>query len=417
MSNSEDKAKIYGVSELRAILSNSEFIFSKLFKLYSTNNTILFSKEFIDEFNNYITRGKNYFNKMQFFFLSKIMLYIISYYEKQSKISDYQDMENKYLKLIHKNISQEYDLKPEDEKKDLDDIIINIIISLIYAVFKNKNYEQFKQRWDKLGLNLENFEMNKKMKEALSDFIGKNKEIKDYYKKMDISKDPKILKRIYIYNQYELNKEKILKEISKENKSLKYFGDEEREKNDFGRNFDFDDHDIDANENPKEEKKIIKVKEEFMDQVFEQLKIQIKLKKPYKDGPTRISYELLRGNDEQKSEFYNFHNKNLYNEDNTKEKNYKRYLVFIEQVTKYVRQNEYNIKLNKDITMILTKDEERIKNNDLYFVNCLSFYEDDKGKKYEYIDEDVLDYGIYGKRPGFIYLVNELCNDDYRESN
>ena len=199
MSNSEDKAKIYGVSELRAILSNSEFIFSKLFKLYSTNNTILFSKEFIDEFNNYITRGKNYFNKMQFFFLSKIMLYIISYYEKQSKISDYQDMENKYLKLIRKNISQEYDLKPEDEKKDLDVIIINIITSLIYAMFKNKNYEQFKQKWDKLGLNLENFEMNKKMKEALSDFIGKNKEIKNSYKKMDISKDPKILKRIYIY--------------------------------------------------------------------------------------------------------------------------------------------------------------------------------------------------------------------------
>ena len=78
--------------------------------------------------------------------------------------------------------------------------------------------------------------------------------------------------------------------------------------------------------------------------------------------------------------------------------------------------------------MILTtlKEEQKNQNNidkdqidknqiDLYIVNCQSSFESDDSKDNNFgifIDRNVLINGINGKTPGFIFLVNELCNED-----
>ena len=58
----------------------------------------------------------------------------------------------------------------------------------------------------------------------------------------------------------------------------------------------------------------------------------------------------------------------------------------------------------------LSNDKTTTKFIDIHNVKCKSFVADTNS---EYIDENVLVYGILGYKSGFIYFINELCNDDY----
>ena len=62
----------------------------------------------------------------------------------------------------------------------------------------------------------------------------------------------------------------------------------------------------------------------------------------------------------------------------------------------------------------LSRESERAEDIfNLYDVNCVSSFKY-KDKTFEFIDQNVLVYGMYGKKPGLVLLFNELCNDDYK---
>ena len=68
---------------------------------------------------------------------------------------------------------------------------------------------------------------------------------------------------------------------------------------------------------------------------------------------------------------------------------------------------------NKQSQQTLYSESEREEDIiDLMDEKCLSYFEYNNSK-FEYIDENVLVYGIFGEKPGLIFLFNELCNDDY----
>ena len=104
-------------------------------------------------------------------------------------------------------------------------------------------------------------------------------------------------------------------------------------------------------------------------------------------------------------------------------KNFELLLQFIEDIKEYIAQNELNYK--PDIKLEFTKefnyDEDKFfdeKYKYVYNITCISSFEvnekDGKQKEYKFIDYDVLLNGIDGESNGFQYLINELCNDDYK---
>ena len=75
------------------------------------------------------------------------------------------------------------------------------------------------------------------------------------------------------------------------------------------------------------------------------------------------------------------------------------------------------IKLKTKITLELKPSNndsiERLNNHYSYKkITCESSFEYKK-QKFEFKDEDILKNGLRGNVPGFIFLINELCNDDY----
>ena len=103
------------------------------------------------------------------------------------------------------------------------------------------------------------------------------------------------------------------------------------------------------------------------------------------------------------------------------------YIKFNDKVEKFIKDNIKNIKKKGKIVLILKfkskeqKNQSQLKENknqNLFVVDCESHFEkNDEDKVDEVIgrfnDDNVLINGISGKNPGFIFLVNELCNDDY----
>ena len=109
----------------------------------------------------------------------------------------------------------------------------------------------------------------------------------------------------------------------------------------------------------------------------------------------------------------------VYNESNERERNYKRYLWFIDILEKYIHKmlTFKKIKLKTKITLELKPSNndsiERLNNHSSYKkITCESSFEYKK-QKFEFKDEDILKNGLRGNVPGFIFLINELCNDDY----
>ena len=104
----------------------------------------------------------------------------------------------------------------------------------------------------------------------------------------------------------------------------------------------------------------------------------------------------------------------VYNEDDYQEKNYKRYLMFIEKIKQYIKKVSNEIKYEGKIILELTEepneqtDED---NEDIKYVKCIYKIEDNN--EIQFRDDNVLIDGFDGKRQGFLFLINELCNDDY----
>ena len=110
-----------------------------------------------------------------------------------------------------------------------------------------------------------------------------------------------------------------------------------------------------------------------------------------------------------------------YDKNNIEEKNFMKYLNYIETIKNYIKLIKYRIIYRGKIILELTKESEKqneseeinLEDNDLYDVKCV--YTIDGNKEIKFIDENILVYGIDGKRQGFLFLVNEICSDDYAD--
>jgi hypothetical protein len=98
-----------------------------------------------------------------------------------------------------------------------------------------------------------------------------------------------------------------------------------------------------------------------------------------------------------------------------------KYLNYIETIKNYIKLIKYRIIYRGKIILELTKESEKqneseeinLEDKDLYDVKCV--YTIDGNKEIKFIDENILVYGIDGKRQGFLFLVNEICSDDYED--
>ena len=150
---------------------------------------------------------------------------------------------------------------------------------------------------------------------------------------------------------------------------------------------------------------------------------------PDKDNKNWVTYkikEVIANKNRLKIRFF----KNLLNNLDTEDKNtyetYKNYellLQFIEDIKEYISINELNY--TPDIKLEFIKENAY---NDKYFdddkykyiynITCVSSFVVDlegmKKKEYKFKDYDVLINGIDEDPNGFVYLINELCNEEYK---
>ena len=336
-------------------------------------------------------------------------------------LGNYSSNFNHYLELLK---NEEYEKIKGIKRKIFSDLegnedINNFFSSLIILFLKQKEKDQIelvKDLWDEIRLS--NFEINEKIKDDLKECLEKDDYCKEYYKELRIENDlfnldnKYILKEIYDYINYK-SPEYIKIEL------LKDYADQERQYDDYGRT-------IKINEiEPRFEKfkKNIneKIPDDILKQVFKKLEIKISI-----DFNKKPNYNYYYGDkNEPMEQLYDEYNYDIKKKD---EKNYKEYLNFDIKVKNFINDNINNIQKYGTIKLILTtlKEEQKNQNNidkdqidknqiDLYIVNCQSSFESDDSKDNNFgifIDRNVLINGINGKTPGFIFLVNELCNED-----
>ena len=183
---------------------------------------------------------------------------------------------------------------------------------------------------------------------------------------------------------------------------------------------------IHGDENP-----LLKISYQKANEILKGLKFKIQFF-PY-DGNQDIKFiykDIIYGEKSEKLENIKqlkIHaNYDLINEEDLKNpnaeivyKNYKRLVKFIEDIEKYI--NEIEIQFNPQIELELKREEKKInvymnENKDIYNMTCIStFYNQiNENTKMTYKDENILVYSIDGKSQGFINLINELSNEDYK---
>ena len=163
--------------------------------------------------------------------------------------------------------------------------------------------------------------------------------------------------------------------------------------------------------NNEEQKNNMKNDREKFDKLFKYSKIEINICGDFDWEKFKYIYgeekeELKGGLDEIE----------IYGE--KEEKNFKRYLDFIKTIKKYIRILKNRIKYRGKIYLELTKESEEQKkeiedDNDIYNIKCV--YSIENKKDFIFRDDNVLVEGINGKRQGFLFLMDELCNEDYEE--
>ena len=113
---------------------------------------------------------------------------------------------------------------------------------------------------------------------------------------------------------------------------------------------------------------------------------------------------------------YNYDNiindENLYYEERDLYKNYKRLLLFLEQIEENILSPKIKL-FNPEISFEIERPKDSKKNKDkIYYLTCLYTFNELK-----FIDRNILVNGINSKTRGFIFLINELTNEDYKDNN
>ena len=373
---------------------------------------------YINNYNRYIT-----------LFQGVVLMKIMTIWENRGVKfrGNYSSNFNYYLELLKK---EEYEITQGNKIKIFSDFegnkdINKFFSSLIILFLKQKENDQIeliKILWDEIQLS--KFEINDKIKKDLKECFETDNDnyFKEFYKELYEENDlfnldnKYILSEIYDYINYK-SPEYIKIEL------LKDYADQERQYDDYGRTIK-----INEIEPPIENiliNKNEKIPDDILKQVFKKLEIKISI-----DMNKKPNYNYYYGDkNEPMEQLYDKYNYNIKIKD---EKNYKEYLNFDKKIKNFIKDNINNIQKYGTIKLILTtlKEEQKNQNNidkdqidknqiDLYIVNCQSSFESDDSKDNNFgifIDRNVLINGINGKTPGFIFLVNELCNEDYKES-
>ena len=135
----------------------------------------------------------------------------------------------------------------------------------------------------------------------------------------------------------------------------------------------------------------------------------------------RIEYEdIICGKDKEIiSSIIDLHrNYNYSQEKSIIYKNYLKLLSFFDEIEEYIKNAK--IKKSSQIKMKIEKNEKKVnKNKNIYYMTCTSIYENffKNKKEYAFKDENILVNNIDSLEQGFIYLINELSNNDYSFNN
>ena len=410
--------KIFGEEDMIKQLKNPNKIFPNLFKLL--NNNFTYEIKAIKKLDEYFDLIEDSSEDIQKLFISKVILYLINEFRKDETNEEIDIMEKKYIKIFDdieykfNNISDDeenkYNNKSDDlnindkilcnikkfKEKNLDEIIFNIVKYLIEEVFKKSStLDKFKKNWKNVNLNLKNFEINENMKKKFESFF-ENKENKEYFKDLKFSeKEPK-MKEIYDHIKYIFKSHKYSKyKINEEECSLKELGDKERSRVDYGEYLLQEIEDDKIIDNKISKDKIMLVLEKLI------------IKLDFTQRERECIYIYKHGKNSETFDIEYFENA-IYDENKIEERKFKKYLFFIDKLKKYVKQIIDKIKHKKIVTLEIShKNGNQNSDN----IRCISYVDKDSS----YLDENILEEGISSTKPGLIFLLNELCNDDYLE--
>jgi len=417
--NMKENQKIIDKKMIKWMKRDTKLIFPKLFSLILKENFIV-KKEDFEEFEKFLSSMEEEGHQIKKFFLLKVKLTFISKLKENEK--EEEKTINEIIKIkndIENIIKTNKILSGLENAKDknLEEIILYLIKDLLNGNIKGRKAIEAKKDWTNLGLNLENFAITNKMKSELIQFIKESENIKEKFKKIGFSIKKPILKQIYDsieeYVENENYKENI--KILNEPETLKDLNDKEREKDDDGKNHYLIQEA--TNEYISDELKK-KIPPNLMKKLFEQFEININF-----NNDEEPSFEYIVGKKETII-LDGLYQDVVYNKNDLEEKNFIQYLKFIHQVRVYVWQIKDEIKFKTKVILKMTiknknqseetlsRESERAEDiYNLYDVNCVSSFKY-KDKTFEFLDQNVLVYGMYGKKPGLVFLFNELCNDN-----
>ena len=408
---------------IKWIKSDTKLIFRRFFSLIIGDFMVKKDgfEKFSEEFKE-ILSSKEQGDQIKKLFLLKIKLAFISKLE-ENKEEEEKNI-NEIKDTIEKIIKSNKILSGLENAKDknLEDIILYLIKDIIIGKIKEGKPIEAKEVWTNLGLNLENFKTTERMKLELYQFIRESENIKEEFKKIDFSIEKPILEQIYecikISAEYEKGKENAKLLNNKEIKTVKIYGDEEREREEDVKNNHLNQESTNNNLSDELKKKM---PPNLMKELFEQFVININFNN---DGEPSFKFEV--GKKDPMTVLDGLYEDVAYDKTNFEEKNLIQYLTFWDQVKGYMEQIKDEIKLKTEVILKMTiknskqseetlsRESERAKDIwDLFDVNCVSSFEYNK-KTFEFLDKNVLVYGIYRKIPGLVFLFYELCNDDYK---
>ena len=417
------KIEIVDKKMIKWIKSDTKLIFRRFFSLIIGDFMVKKDgfEKFSEEFKE-ILSSEEQGDQIKKLFLLKIKLAFISKLE-ENKEEEEKNI-NEIKDTIEKIIKSNKILSGLENAKDknLEDIILYLIKDIIIGKIKEGKPIEAKEVWTNLGLNLENFKTTERMKLELYQFIRENEKLKEEFKKIDFSIEKPILEQIYecikISAEYEKGKENAKLLNNKEIKTVKIYGDEERERDEDVKNNHLNQESTNNNLSDELKKKM---PPNLMEELFEQFVININFNN---DGEPSFKFEV--GKKDPMTVLDGLYEDVAYDKTDLEEKNLIQYLTFWDQVKGYMEQIKDEIKLKTEVILKMTiknskqseetlsRESERAKDIcDLFDVNCVSSFEYNK-KTFEFLDKNVLVYGIYGKISGLVFLFNELCNDDYK---
>ena len=352
------------------------------------------------------------------------------------KLKEVLNKNNDYMKKY--NINETKDLLDQTKINFYYILIISILKDIFYIYNIDFLYDNF--------INLKKL-LRKKLE---INFNNDNKIIEKIGKLIQFLKIPKNIfhennKKIFeLLDKTKLNatiidKDESTSTIQVNNSS--YFKDclEKREENDYNRKFPESSSksslfsiigkDNNFSNSKLNDDKIENIDKEIAEEILTKLEFQINI--DLKGNRKEYYYNnIIYGkNDKKIFDIKDLKRNYNYNDMNYKNKseeliyqNYIKLLGFLKDIEDYIEKS--NIKYNNsEILFQLKKEEKEINkdnNKDIFYINCIYifclYY---KKQKYtlKFKDENILVNSIDSKLKGFIFLINELSNDDYISIN